>query len=73
MIENYREMEEVRAVERQRIETAARVDALRKVTLWKCLKCGKPVFWNLNDPRQRRRLFRSIKNGSYLHIRCPQG
>jgi predicted DNA-binding protein len=75
MIEKDRELkkkeEEERAAEVLRLEEKAWFDALRNVWLWKCPKCGMPVFWDLNLPDQKRQLVQAIRDRDYCHTRCP--
>ena len=73
MIEKDRANEKiVRAVLKRRIEEAARIEALKKIWLGNCPRCGKSMLWNLTDSTQRKQLVEAVKQAGYYHARCPE-
>jgi hypothetical protein len=59
------------AAMRRGIEEAARIETLRYVQLGNCHRCGRTLFWNLNDPSQKAILIRTINKAYINHEHCP--
>ena len=60
------------ALEKEKRESAevARVEAYRSVQIGKCYKCGKPLFWDLNNPEEVWTLERGIRKARCFHKAC---
>jgi len=61
----------VNAALKRGIEEAARIETLRYVQLGNCQRCGRTLFWNLNDPSQKAILIRTINKAYINHEHCP--
>lgn len=42
----------------------------KKFELAVCSKCGKPLFWDLNEPKQRELLAKAINKFGFVHKGC---